>query len=219
MKTKIMLVTAMVVLTMAGHAQSKTTFGLRSGINFYNINGKDANGRKYDGNLKPGFNIGVNAEVPIGIDFYVQPGVLFTTKGAKDIYTGNDKLTLSYIEVPVNLLYKPSLGTGRLILGFGPYIAFGAGGKYKYGNNGELDVRFKNDITTAEFISNSTLYYKTIDAGANLLFGYEMTNNISVQLNAGLGLTNNSPKVNGSEDGIGTTKNTGFGISVGYRFK
>ena len=33
--------------------------------------------------LKAGFHFGVNAEIPVAPDFYVQPGLLFTTKGTK----------------------------------------------------------------------------------------------------------------------------------------
>ena len=44
---------------------------------------------------------------------------------------GDPTLNLSYIEIPVNLLYKPVVGNGKLLLGFGPYIAYGIGGKYK----------------------------------------------------------------------------------------
>jgi hypothetical protein len=217
MKTKMIFISMMTILTVTvSFAQSKTTFGIRGGINFYNINGKDESGQKLDDKIKTGFNAGVNAEIPVGIDFYLQPGVLFTTKGASDVSANDDKITLSYIEVPINFLYKPSLGKGRLLLGFGPYAAFGIGGTYKASNGSNSKVKFKNNVTVADVLSGN-LYFKGFDAGANLLFGYECSSNLSFQLNAGLGLVDIKPDIEGSS-GRSSLKNTGFGVSVGYRF-
>src|SRR5215217_1739003 len=95
-----------------------TTFGIRAGVNFQNVNGKNASGSRLENKLKTGFNLGVNAEIPVAPEFYVQPGLLFTTKGATFDQAGSDdKLSLSYIELPVNFLYKPQLGTGKLLVG------------------------------------------------------------------------------------------------------
>lgn len=218
MKAQLTLISTLMILTLTvTNAQTKTTFGLRGGVNFYNITGKNGTGDKLDSKVKPGFNLGVNAEVPIGIDFYIQPGVLYTTKGANDAFGTENKVTVSYIEIPVNLLYKPELGSGKLILGFGPYIAFGVGGRYKYDNgNDDATVKFKNNITTADLVSGD-VYFKSLDAGANFLFGYEWVNRFSVQLNAGLGLVKINPKLENENPGETSWKNTGFGLSLGYR--
>jgi hypothetical protein len=215
MKTKIIAVVISTLFTTAIFAQSKTTFGVRAGVNFQNLNGEDATGDKLDNKLKTGFHAGVNAEIPVGVDFYVQPGVLFSLKGAK-ADDSDDKINLSYVEVPVNFIYKPALGTGRLVMGFGPYAAFAVGGKIKPDNGDDIDIEFENEITTAQALSG-VYYAKRFDAGANILFGYEWANNFSVQLNAGLGLVNINPDIEGV-DTDAKTKNTGFGLSVGYRF-
>jgi Outer membrane protein beta-barrel domain len=208
MKTKILVTVVLITfLNAVVYAQSKTTFGIRAGVNFQNLNGKDSNGDKLNNDLKTGFNAGVNAEIPVGIDFFVQPGLLFTTKGAKyEIANVEVKRNQSYIEIPVNFLYKPELGDGRLLLGFGPYAAFAVGGTIK-GGNYDIDLKFGNEIGES----------KSFDAGANLLAGYEFKNKISFQLNAGLGLVNmyNRP----DNDNKSSVKNTGFGVSVGYRFQ
>jgi len=216
MKTKQLLaVAAFSMISFAVSAQSKTSFGVRAGINFQNITGDDALGNSMDNKLKVGFLAGVNAEIPVGIDFYLQPGVTYAVKGAKA--NGTDtKINIGYIEVPVNFLYKPEVGSGRLLLGVGPYIGFGVNGKIK-ANSGDEDIKFKNKLTQAEAVSGDP-YLKRIDAGGNLLFGYEMSNNLSVQLNAQLGLVKINPKVDGATNDQGSWKNTGFGVSVGYRF-
>ncbi len=215
MKTKSLVTIAAILLTGIVYAQNKTTFGVRAGVNFQNLTGKDAEDNDLDNKLKTGFNAGVNAEIPVGIDFYLQPGVLFSTKGAK-YENSDDKINLSYIEVPVNFIYKPELGTGRLILGFGPYAAFAVNGKYKPENGNDIDIKFENEISAQQLLTG--LYLKRFDAGANILFGYEWANRFSAQLNAGLGLVNIVPKVEGTNTDA-TTKNTGFGVSLGYRFQ
>jgi hypothetical protein len=219
MKAKALLIALTTTVVALGvKAQDKTTFGIRAGVNFQNLNG-EFNNVDLDNKLKTGFNIGVNAEVPLAPDFYVQPGVLFTTKGAK-ANKGNDKWNISYIEIPINLLYKPTLGDGKLLLGFGPYIGIGLGGKLT-GDDPDVDLEFKNDLTTAEataMFAGTKWFAKRLDFGGNLLAGYELSNKLSFQLNAQLGMSNLFPKINGDKPDNTKVKNTGFGISVGYRF-
>jgi hypothetical protein len=226
----IILITAMVLLTTITNAQKTTahsggtTFGIRGGINFQNINGKDQDGNKLTNDLVTRFNLGVNAEIPVGTDFYFQPGLLFTTKGAKNeqVVFGQNVIStvnLSYLELPLNLIYKPALGAGHLLLGFGPYVALGVGGKVKYeedGSNQQQDVKFKNNVKASDAID--VVYFKPLDAGANLLAGYEFHNKLSFQLNTQLGLTKINPEYEGAADDKSSFKNTGFGLSLGYRF-
>jgi hypothetical protein len=184
----------------------KTTFDVRAGINFQNVTGEDASGNKPDNKLKTGFHVGVDAEIPIAPEFYFAPGLLFSTKGAKGI--NSQSLNFNYLELPLNFLYKGTLGTGKLRLGLGPYIALGLGGKYK-SSTSEVDVKFKSKADA----NSSAVFYKPIDAGANLLAGYEFSNNFFAQLNAQLGLVNLNAYDNNAK-----WKNTGFGVSLGYRF-
>jgi len=209
MKTKSLIVAVVIFLAgTSAFAQTSdgVTFGVRAGINFQNLNGKDASGDKLDNKLKTGFHVGANAEIPVATDFYVQPGVLFSTKGAKNDGIINLKWNLSYIEIPVNFLYKPVLGDGKLLLGFGPYAAFAVGGNTESGDV-KVDINFGNGNGDD---------MKRFDAGANFLAGYEFSNKLSFQLNAGLGLLNLANRSDG--DTKSSIKNTGFGVSVGYRF-
>ena len=209
--------------TSSVDAAGRTTFGVRAGINFQNITGKYSNDDRMKNDLIPGFNVGVNAEIPIAPTFYIQPGVLFTTKGAKleksSAQSYNSTVHLSYIEVPVNLVYKPVLGAGRLIAGFGPYVDFGIGGKIKYDGTGapsDRDIKFKKNVSNSD--NNSYGYFRGFGAGANVLFGYEFANKLSFQLNAQLGLTDINPKNDAISSTDAKATNTGFGVSAGYRF-
>ncbi len=213
MKTKVYLLAAILLtLAVANKTQAQVSFGVRGGINFFNINGHNEAGQKLDNKLKTGFNLGMNIEAPLAQDFYIQPGLLFATKGGKSTTSSGNKATynLSYLEVPVNFIYKPEVGNGKLLLGAGPYLGFGLGGKVKDATGAEQDIKFKNSVPAN---ASNAFYYKPVDFGANLLVGYQFTNHVSVQLDAQLGLTNNSPYKDGS-----SYKNTGFGLSLGYRF-
>lgn len=190
---------------------SKTTFGLRGGVNFQNINGKNANDDKLENDLLTGFHAGVNAEIPVGTGSFVQPGILYTTKGAK-LENSDNKIKISYIDVPVNFVYKPILGAGNMVLGFGPYVGFGIGGKFDNGNT-ETDIEFTKTYNTG----STAPQFKRLDAGANFLAGYEFVNKLSFQLNAQLGLVDINPEVPNANDKT-NLRNTGWGLSLGYRF-
>lgn len=220
MKAKLILLGMLATLIVSNTNAQKTSFGVRGGVNFYNVTGKTNNGDKLDNKIRPGYNLGINAEIPIGIDFYVQPGVIYSTKGAKDLFGAEYGIKIGYIEVPVNLLYKPDIGTGKLLLGFGPYVAFGVGGNLipNSADIKKLPLKFKGEITEDEATTPGHYYIKGFDAGANFFFGYEMSSRFSAQLNAGLGLVNFNAKVKGSDSGKASLNNTGFGVSLGYRF-
>lgn len=220
MKRKILSMAALGLIALGSYAQQttttttvnagRTTFGVRAGVNFQNINGNDASDDELENDLATGFHVGVNAEIPVGTGFYLQPGVLYSTKGAN--WSNGSKVKVNYLEVPVNFVYKPVLGTGNLLLGFGPYVAFGMGGKAEDAQGNVADVVFNNELDVTE----PSAQFRPIDAGGNLLAGYEFANKFSFQLNAQLGLVNINPE-NGANDRA-RWRNTGWGLSLGYRF-
>lgn len=214
MKSKVLLIALAITVLAVGAKAQNTTFGVRAGLNFQNLTGDDGYGHKLDKKLKTGINIGLNAEIPIAEDFYVQPGLLFTTKGAKDKTYRKINIKISYLEIPINLLFKPELGDGKLLLGFGPYIGIAVGGSYTDANGNKADFKFAHKVTVAEYANGP--YIRRMDFGGNLLAGYELSNKLSFQLNAQLGMTNIQTKIEGQT--TVKAKNTGFGISVGYRF-
>lgn len=163
MKTKAIAFIAACMLTgFVSQAQSKkaaaggASFGIRAGVNFQNLNGEFL-GTDMDNKIKTGFNVGVNAEIPLADEFYLQPGLLFTTKGADLDDNNNSKFNISYLELPVTFLYKPLLGTGHLLLGVGPYAGYAIGGKIKR-DNGDVDLEFNSKLSGAEAIRYPFFY-------------------------------------------------------------
>ena len=192
-----------------------TTVGVHAGVNMFNINGKTATGVELNNKLNTGFTGGVDVAIPLGGGAYLQPGVDFTQKGTE---TENGiKTTLNYVDIPVSFVYKPIVGTGNLVLGFGPYLGFGVGGKVTSANGASTKVEYRDTYDRA--IPSSTLQLRRSDAGANFIAGYEFANSLSLNLKAQLGLKDINPDM-GNEGANNQLRyrNTGFGLTVGYRF-
>jgi hypothetical protein len=209
--------------------KAKISFAILGGVNFQNVNGKAHNGDKLINDMIIGYHAGFNIQIPVTPEFFFQPGLRFSVKGAKDNFfspptkaSGDFTTTtrLSYIEMPLNLYYKPQLGKGNILLGFGPYIAYGIGGKEKTVVGSvtyERSVKFKSSV--ADWIDDvENAYYRPFDAGANIFFGYELSMGIFCQLNAQLGILKINPEYGWIIDDKASYKNTGFGFSIGYRF-
>jgi hypothetical protein len=208
MKTKIFTIALILSLSASfalGQAaeKGKTSFGVLGGINFQNLNGKFSSGDKLANDMLLGYHAGVNLQIPIVPEFYFQPGLMFAVKGAKNTTTifgteFTDKTKLNYIEMPLNLVYKGALGNGFIMIGFGPYLAYGISGK---------QIIEGGSVTLERGVD-----YDAFDAGGNIFAGYEMASGLFLQLDTQLGMVNINP------DDEPTTKNTGFGLSLGYRF-
>lgn len=225
---KIHLVTVVALLTLSTNLivaqqsgeQSKVSFGLLGGINFQNMTGKDASGDDLNNDMVIGYHVGANIQIQIVPEFYFQPGLMFTTKGAKNS-SGliTETIKLSYVTMPLDFVYKGHLGNGYVMVGVGPYLGYGVGGSTKYeGEDLSLtsDVEFTN---TVEATANPFVpYYKALDIGANIFVGYEMSNGIFMLLNTDLGLVSISPEDKRIINDESNIKNTGFGASLGYRF-
>lgn len=223
MKKILLSISALAALILSASAQrttattattSATSFGVHAGGNMFTVNGKSSNGTDLDYNLNTGFSGGVNVNLPLGTGgTYLQPGISFVQKGAE--YANNAKTTLNYIDIPLNILYRPALGNGHLVLGGGPYLGIGVGGKYKAPNGTRTRVEFGDefDLTQA-----TVPQFSRTDAGANLVAGYEFANKLSLNLKAQLGLKDISVKPSNSTNDQSELKNTGFGLSLGYRF-
>jgi len=227
MKTRLITIVMILMLTVsfaiAQSTDNSKIFGILGGVNVQNFNGKDNSGDKLENDMIIGYHAGINIQIPLAAEFYFQPGLLFSTKGSESSYgalTGT--YNLSYIELPLNLMYKGLLGNGHIILGFGPYIGYGIMGKANLESNSvgiETDIEFTNVVESGD--PYLTTHFRPYDAGGNIFAGYEMAGGLFLQLNAQLGMLKINPEdkrviaVYGEQLSV---KNTGFGLSIGYRF-
>jgi len=217
-------------------ACAQINFGILAGLNNATQHRNGDAYRKY----RLLWHAGVVADIPLAGRFYLQPQLLASVKGSRSeahnldstvyflISDASGKTRMLYLELPVNVLYKHTLGPGKLIVGGGPYVAYGLGGKtsstltYRSGEQvfSESTIKFKNETHPNDEELGKYTYYKPLDAGLNFIAGYELNNGLCFNVNYSLGLTNIEPSETIRTDGIhiihGTTKNRYFGFSVGY---
>jgi hypothetical protein len=181
-----------------------------------NLNGTIRN--QSQNGLKNGFHLGGIANICLGDHFALQPGVMFIKKGYETNHTfstghadGNitQTVALSYIEMPLNLVYKfGDWKDGRFIAGGGPYISYLA---HSY--------QHTSTVITAEYEGNTgnntapdatpkgTTDLRKLDLGLNAFIGCEMPGGFYMKGGVDLGL-------------IGTQKNAnnnlGVIMSIGY---
>jgi len=225
MKTRLFIIALILAFaTPLAFTQSmdrgKISFAVLGGVNFQNLTGKDAVGDKLVNDLLLGYHLGVNTQIHFAPNIYFQPGLLFTTKGTNDpVASATKKIRLSYLEMPLNLVYKAELGNGSIMIGFGPYLAYGIGGKVTTEDGSETiesDLEFKNVVETGD--PSTTDYFKPFDFGGNIFAGYELASGLYGQLNTQLGMVKINPEDRRISDDKTSIKNTGFGLSIGYRF-
>ncbi|HOW10450.1 MAG TPA: outer membrane beta-barrel protein [Bacteroidales bacterium] len=195
-------------------------FGIEGGISLQTLSGNDYWGEALGNRVVAGYAGGVNIVIPVLPDLFLQPGIMIISKGAKqDIISDNivKKVNLLYLAVPLDILFRPRAGNGHLLMGAGPYAALGLAGN-ETTRSGSASTKLK-----ARFLADASgepttyVYYKAIDAGIDLLFGYEFYSNIYCRLNSQIGFL----KINsdyGLPNDRTSKKNLGFGLSAGYRF-
>ncbi|MEO6722346.1 MAG: outer membrane beta-barrel protein [Ferruginibacter sp.] len=113
MKKIFLLSSIVMIFSIATKAQIRV--GIQAGANLSNQSRNDFKGSKLISNKAfKGFHAGVVADIPLTSHLYLQPQLQYTRKGAR--YTGafgtDAKLTMHYVEMPVNILYKVDMPFG-----------------------------------------------------------------------------------------------------------
>lgn len=225
MKQNIFLASLLLLISMAGVAQnrkSKVDFGIKAGFNFTGVTIKDVNDKYVtDNKIKTGVYAGFYADIPLGSNWFFQPGLGVSNKGV----VHNDpaqKTTISatYAEVPLHFIYKSKGQDGGFFIGAGAYAAYGLGGVVKERANGysESSIQFAGTSKVNFDYSKNRFYLKPIDAGLSFLMGFETKSRLLFQVSAQAGIFNQSLKTPGVEFYVSKYKNYGAGIGFGYRF-
>jgi hypothetical protein len=133
MKKGFTIAVLLILLTLGVNAQiTNINVAAEIGLNINKIN-KTAYGYESADMLRAGFHVGGMLNVGIAEHLAFQPGLRYIIKGGsiRHSYTSNrmniatnDKLTLHYVEVPLNVVYKLcDINSGCFIIGGGPYVA------------------------------------------------------------------------------------------------
>ena len=208
MRKQLILLIVSAAFVVCGYSQDMQ-FGAQLGINFSGASAKNSN-EKFKGSPLPGVEAGVFADIPLANSLSFHPGALFSYEGYKpkiDPFTAN--IHVFYFKLPLDVVYHVSPGAGKFFFGLGPYIGFALSGKYHRSGGDEpsatVDISFGNDENTNDL--------KRLDAGINLLAGYQVQKNLLLSARFDLGIINISPS---KDDIVYHTRS--FAISAGYLF-
>lgn len=189
-------------LCLVGFLSAQNRIGPKLGLNLSTLTLK-SDGISLETKSRVGFHFGMVAEVPVNENLAIQPGILFSQKGSKyDLYE-SPNISLNYLEVPVNLMYKFPINSLKVLIFGGSYLAYGIGGKAKF--DGESD-----DINWGTSEEDDL---KPFDLGLNIGAGIEIKN-FQITAQGGFGLLNLATV---TDDG-GESKVKAIGISAAYLF-
>lgn len=236
MKKKVRLIIAATTLTISTslYAQESNDLGpiaqLRVGVNMSNVS-VASDGRVNKADMLTSFNAGIIGDVPLSPFFSIQPGVIFTGKGAQtesgDASSMNyvkETFNPYYVEVPVNFTLKAPIGKAtNFFIGAGPYAAMGIGGKNKIEGKilgasfkGESDIKFSNDNPTTTNREEDAGFgkLKRFDYGLNGTAGIE-GKTIVLGVGYGYGLAKIASGTNSSADD--KNKHRVLSFSIGFK--
>lgn len=220
---------AVSMFTLASYAQEGAVY-LKGGVNLANIS-TSSDGRINDANGLASFHIGFMGDAPLGKFFAIQPGILFTGKGAKtqtgqpgDAYYYKATSNPLYVEVPVNFVLKVPLAKNEssFFVGAGPYAAMGVGGKNKVEGNAGLvsfkgndAIKFSNDDPTTfnEQEGAGLGIMRRFDFGLNATAGLEL-DKFLLSVNYGYGLTKINSVAKNDDD---KNKHRVLSLSIGFK--
>lgn len=217
-------------ISVTSFAQSSVAW-LKGGVNFANVSYNNE-GEVDDATLLTSFHVGIMGDITIAKVLAIQPGIIFTGKGAK-IQSGSPsdityyKATTNplYIELPVNAVIKLPLASpeSNFFFGAGPYIAIGVGGKRKIEGkylgvafSSKEKIEYSNDdpSTFNDEEGAGLGVMRRFDYGLNGTAGFQLKNGM-IALNYGYGLAKLQSGSNSTDDN--KNKHRVLSISVGFK--
>lgn len=200
---KVFLMFLAIIVCGVTKAQN-SSLGIRAGLNISKVNEK-VDGYATDYKNKVGYRLGIILDSRICENFYFQPGLYFTSLGAK-LEVSDEKVTvnLHYLQLPILASYRIELTDQMKVhLNAGPYVAVGLAGKQK-----------ADGIKVNAFSDEGGL--NRFDAGLSFGTGLSI-NKFYFGLGYDLGLANILNDEIWDTDLV-KSRNRNFHISVGFNF-
>ena len=153
---------------------------------------------------------GLLLDAPIAKKISIRPQLLFSAKGSK-YYTGGSSpgvtssFILNYLEIPIQLVYGVKAWSGQVVVGAGPYVAYGLSVKQTINL---LNQSYENKLT----FGSANDQYKQFDVGIRLSIGYEPPSGVLLSVHYSPSFSNLSNERSSS------LNNRTVGFSVGYLF-
>ena len=186
---KLASILALAFFTIATNAQSliPIKYGIKVGLNFSNLNitstidGVQHGVQPTDNSSQTGISAGFIVHIPLSDQWFINPDVLYSQKGAKfnyafthdyeinqrDEYKTNNQVTLSYVELNPTISYK---ATDKLALNFGPSVSFLIG----------VDTTIQALPLMPNILTDGLVETASLDVGLNLGISYFFTEHFFV---------------------------------------
>jgi Outer membrane protein beta-barrel domain len=229
MKLKLFILTIFGAVISSVSAQTSSVF-IKAGYNMANISVTES-GNIDEARMLSSFHVGLQGDIPVIKNILsIQPGILFTGKGAKfqqgstsDASYYRESTNPMYIEVPVNIVVKaPVGGDAKFFAGAGPYVAMGVGGRNKvdgkvfgvaFSSNDKIDFSNDDPTTSAEEGAGYGIV-RRFDYGLNGTVGFE-GEKAMFSVNYGLGLAKIQSGSNSNADD--KNKHRVLSFTIGFR--
>jgi hypothetical protein len=220
MRNAAILLIIFVLISLSSETFSQC-LGVKAGLNLSTIHSKNKNSNI---NLKPGFHLGVTAELPIDEIFTFNPELLLSSKGyiynpkAEDIGGGQtidlkEKANIYYLEIPLLAKTTFKIGKNKIYFNLGPYVSIGLFGNIVSESKSSIDFANGSSKTKISWGGENYPSYNRFDYGIASGGGIEIKA-FRIGLSYDLGLAQTIP--NTMNDNKIT--NQVIGISVGYKF-
>lgn len=201
-------------LLVANVVSAQFKLGCTAGINFANqkpvytmyFNGQP---KKIYGKSIINFNAGVSADLAVTKKIMIRPHILYSGEGFEAPHLtdaagltiiSQNKVNLSYMNIPVQAVYTTSFSFGNLFIGSGPYLGILLGGKMK----------MLNSNTNIHIGNNPGDDFKGLDMGLYNSLGIQFKNRLFIQGSYNLGLMDVNPN-------FSNNKNSVISVGIGYR--
>jgi hypothetical protein len=197
---------SILAVLFSSYVNAQVRVGIQAGATFSSLKAKQS-GLSITTDSKVGFTVGVLTDVPLGQGWIFQPAINFVQKGGQSKDNNiTDKLTMNFLELPLNIIHGFQTSGGRFLIGAGPSISYGLSGTEKVSGT----VSATNEI---KFGTKPTDDFKPLEVGLNILSGFQFKQGFFISANYNTGLTNQS------NDGSLTMHSRYFGVRVGILFK
>lgn len=198
------LFTTTALFSIAQDAREEFKIGVKGGATVSNV--YDSKGEEFDANMRLGYTVGANLEIPLGTYLGIHPEVLITQKGFKGSGSilgakYSYKRTTTYLEVPILFALKPSEFFSIVA---GPQFAYLLSERNEFDSGISIDQKeeFENDNIRKNmlgFVGGINLNFNHVTVGGRI--------GVDLQANRGDG-TSVTPRY----------KNVWGQFTIGYRF-
>jgi hypothetical protein len=156
------------------------------------------------GNPGPGFAFGGLVDIAFSDPrFSIRPGLLFQRETSHaDIFDNGTDIRVSYIHLPIDVIYHSDLAHKKLCFGFGPWLAYGLSGSYTQDGQ-TTPIAFGSNAVTDDA--------HHLDIGLGFLAGYELNPGMLLTAKFDLGLRDVS-----SDPQFVTIHTRSFGVNFVY---